>query len=297
MKKILFLLAIAAAVTTGSCNKINVTGDDKLPEGYVPVSSLTLDAPKTTINVNEEIQLTATVLPEDATYPEVTWSSSEEGIASVSASGLVKGLVAGQSTITASADGREQSVLISVVKPVPSGAVDLGLSVYWRGRNLGASKNTDAGDYYAWGENNTRSSSNPYTRDNYLNWESGTGYKNTVIDNNKLYDPCAKLYPQGTWRMPTAAEVEELIQKCNIFERISGSTTYYRVLSKSDNNKYIDIPKCGISNSESTYYWTSTFGSTKPAAMLLTKIGSAPVITLSSYDGWCGLPIRPVCDK
>ena len=293
MKKILFLLAIAAAVTTGSCNKIKVTGDDKLPEGYVSVSSLTLDAPRTTINVNEEIQLTATVLPEDATYPEVTWSSSEEGIASVSASGLVKGLAAGHSTITASADGREQSVLISVVKPVPSFAVDLGLSVYWRDRNLGASNSISNASLYAWGENNPREKST-FTQNNYPNW-GGSSYNQTSLDN--LFDPCAKLSPEGTWRMPTAAEVEELIQKCNIHERISGSTTYYRVLSKSDNNKYIDIPKCGISNSESTYYWTSSFGSTKPAAMLLTKSGSAPIISLSSYDGWCGLPIRPVCDK
>ena len=294
MKKILFLLAIAAAVTTGSCNKIKVTGDDKLPEGYVPVSSLTLDAPRTTINVNEEIQLTATVLPEDATYPEVTWSSSEEGIASVSASGLVKGLVAGQSTITASADGREQSVLISVVKPVPSFAVDLGLSVYWRDRNLGASKSTDAGDYYAWGENNTRSSSNSYTRDYYLNWESGTGYKNTVIDNNKLYDPCAKLSPQGTWRLPTAAEVNELINNCHITVTVMSVNVVCILSSRTNPDANIILPRINASDGVACHYWTSSFGTSAPSTMSVTSSGT---VALSSKDGWVGCLIRPVCDK
>ena len=294
MKKILFLLAIAAAITTGSCNKIKVTGDDKLPEGYVSVSSLTLDAPRTTINVNEEIQLTATVLPEDATYPEVTWSSSEEGIASVSASGLVKGLAAGQSTITASADGREQSVLISVVKPVPSFAVDLGLSVYWRDRNLGASKSTDAGDYYAWGENNTRSSSNSYTRDNYLNWESGTGYKNTVIDNNKLYDPCAKLSPQGTWRLPTAAEVNELINNCNITVTVMSGNVVCILSSRTNPDASIILPRINASDGVGCHYWTSSFGTSAPSTMSVTSSGS---VALSYKDGWVGCLIRPVCDK
>lgn len=44
-------------------------------------------------------------------------------------------------------------------------AVDLGLSVKWADRNVGASSPRDVGDFYAWGELETKSS---FTEDNYF---------------------------------------------------------------------------------------------------------------------------------
>ncbi|MGM9816741.1 MAG: hypothetical protein ACI304_06750, partial [Lepagella sp.] len=41
--------------------------------------------------------------------------------------------------------------------------VDLGLSVKWATKNVGATSPSDYGDYYAWGETSTKSS---YTEDN-----------------------------------------------------------------------------------------------------------------------------------
>ena len=72
---------------------IHVTG-----VGVVP-SILTLD-------VNETASLNAQVIPANATNRAVTWSSSASSVASVTATGVVKGLTAGTATITATtADG------------------------------------------------------------------------------------------------------------------------------------------------------------------------------------------------
>ena len=53
-----------------------------------------------TIYVGTIVQLIATVYPEDCTYPEVVWSSSNEDIASVSETGVVTALSEGKVEIT-----------------------------------------------------------------------------------------------------------------------------------------------------------------------------------------------------
>jgi len=71
----------------------------------IPVQSVTLTGP-TTVNLGQTVQLTATILPTTATNKAITFSSSNPGIASVSATGLVHGDASGDTTITVTtADG------------------------------------------------------------------------------------------------------------------------------------------------------------------------------------------------
>lgn len=65
-------------------------------------------------NIGKTSQLTATVSPANATYSNVTWTSSNTKIATVSSSGLVKGIAAGSVTITAAAGGVSASQTFSV---------------------------------------------------------------------------------------------------------------------------------------------------------------------------------------
>lgn len=66
----------------------------------VAVTGVTI-APKTaSVKVGETQQLTPNVAPENATNKEVTYSSSDDTKASVSASGLVTGVAEGEATIT-----------------------------------------------------------------------------------------------------------------------------------------------------------------------------------------------------
>jgi uncharacterized protein YjdB len=66
----------------------------------VAVTGVTLDESAIEVGIGSSQQLTATVAPENATDKSVTWESSDEGIATVSASGNVEGVAAGTATIT-----------------------------------------------------------------------------------------------------------------------------------------------------------------------------------------------------
>ena len=72
----------------------------------VKVEGVTLDKNEASINVNDTLQLNATVTPENATNKTVNWYSSNEEIATVDENGLVTPKKAGEVTITAiAADG------------------------------------------------------------------------------------------------------------------------------------------------------------------------------------------------
>ena len=66
---------------------------------YATGIDVTIDKP--TIIVSETAQCTATVTPENALVKDVTWTSSHPEVASVNANGLVKGLKAGTTEISA----------------------------------------------------------------------------------------------------------------------------------------------------------------------------------------------------
>ena len=67
------------------------------------VSSIVLNMDKVEGEEGEQIQIAATVLPEDATNKVISWSSSDESVASVDESGLISLLKKGTAVITASA--------------------------------------------------------------------------------------------------------------------------------------------------------------------------------------------------
>lgn len=95
------ITAVAAGSTSvkASCGKavafcqISVSGK--------PVEKITVAPDKLDMRKGETIQLTAAVTPEDAEYERITWSSSDEGVAIVDASGKVSAVKAGSAEITA----------------------------------------------------------------------------------------------------------------------------------------------------------------------------------------------------
>ena len=93
----------------------------------VPVTSVTLDKTSLTLDVGGSDTLTATVKPDDASNKAVTWSTSNEKVATVDQNGNVKAVGAGKATITAAAsDGSGKTatceVMVNgpVVPPQPS---------------------------------------------------------------------------------------------------------------------------------------------------------------------------------
>ena len=71
----------------------------------------------TSLRVSEQVQLTATIMPETSTDKSVSWSSADENIASVDADGLVIALSEGSTVITArTANGLQDQITITVIE-------------------------------------------------------------------------------------------------------------------------------------------------------------------------------------
>lgn len=68
------------------------------------VEGITLDKTEGILNVGNTVTITATVAPEEATNSAVTWSSSDESVATVDETGKVTAVAAGNATITATSE-------------------------------------------------------------------------------------------------------------------------------------------------------------------------------------------------
>lgn len=71
----------------------------------IPVTSVKISGPDAAFIGGENVQYTATVIPDNATHPEVTWDSSDKEVATIDQSGNVTIVGAGTTTITATAGG------------------------------------------------------------------------------------------------------------------------------------------------------------------------------------------------
>lgn len=88
-------------------------------EDVIPVESITLDKATASITGEGTVKLAATVLPTDATYRSIRWTSSNESVATVGIDGTVASQGKGTATITAtSLDGKESATCqITVLNP------------------------------------------------------------------------------------------------------------------------------------------------------------------------------------
>lgn len=83
----------------------------------VAVTSISLNKTNLTLEMGEYVQLVATVLPENATNKEVTWTSSHSSIVNVSRDGVIGALYPGTATITASCGNKSATCTVTVKNP------------------------------------------------------------------------------------------------------------------------------------------------------------------------------------
>ena len=177
--------------------------------------------------------------------------------------------------------------------------VDMGLSVKWASVNIGANKPEEYGDYFAWGETETKSQ---YGYSTYK-WLQGKYYTLTkyntdydygnVIDNKIVLDKeddAAVANWGGNWRMPTDAECVEL---CNnaIWEEITQNGVKGMKVTSTKNGNSIFLPIAGSYthygfDAESYIYWSSSLYPSNPENAYI--IGG-------KKDRTIGGSIRPVC--
>lgn len=100
-------------------NKGTITVKENDP---VPVTEVSLDRSKLSLAINDTAVLTASVQPDNATDKTVTWTSSDNNVATVDNSGRITGVAKGTATITATAnDGSGSSAVcvVTVIAPIP----------------------------------------------------------------------------------------------------------------------------------------------------------------------------------
>lgn len=71
---------------------------------FYAVEGITLDKTEGILNVGNTVTITVTVAPEEATNPAVTWSSSDESVATVDETGKITAVAVGNATITATSE-------------------------------------------------------------------------------------------------------------------------------------------------------------------------------------------------
>ena len=165
--------------------------------------------------------------------------------------------------------------------------VDLGLSVMWATTNIGAARPESYGNYYAWGETETKSE---YRKDNYYIWAGS--------DLTPSYD-AAYVNWGGNWRIPTKAEFEELRDRCSWeYMKISG-TPGFDVKGPNGNSIFLPMPgylfdtyidDIGIIGT----YWSSEQKSDYSSQAYVIDIYNDGDISLFANSRYYGLSIRPV---
>lgn len=266
-----------------------------------PISAVTLNQTSLELEPSETVQLVATAVPENAIYETITWSSSNTSVATVSDAGLVTASASGECTITVDVDGKQATCRINVSEPTPE-YVDLGLSVKWATFNVGATKPEQNGDYFAWGEIESKSS---YGMQNYF------FYRGSMIRYNQsdmktelmISDDVAASKWGGNWRMPTNEEFAELIEYCT-WRWIKVNDVYgYLVTSTIPGytDKSIFLPASGhyedsslVSSGVSNFYWSSSLILDGTCYGAKNIAFSSVDVSCSSAGRWYGAAVRPI---
>lgn len=187
--------------------------------------------------------------------------------------------------------------------------VDLGLpsGLLWATCNVGADSPDDYGDYFAWGETETKSD---YDWDTYK-WCNGS--KNTLtkyctkssygtVDNRtvlEMSDDAARANWGGDWRMPTTDDWQELYDNCTWTWMSDGDVGGYRVTGSNGHSLF--LPAAGNRNGTSLYgagsfgiYWSSSLNTVSPYYAYYLYFYSGNVSPQSHLNRFNGFTVRPV---
>ncbi len=186
----------------------------------------------------------------------------------------------------------------------PEDLIDLGLSVKWRNCNLGATVENEYGDYYAWGETESKEkySWNTYFDSPYTDTSEWKGCEINMDISGKEYDAATALLG-SRYRMPTKDEMQELIDNC-VWEWTQLKDTHgFKVTGPNGNN--IFLPAAGNKEDKDVSnpgkyggYWTSVpmSDNSKSMASNLYFYGttSYKLFNLQWSNRYTGRSIRPV---
>ena len=192
--------------------------------------------------------------------------------------------------------------------------VDLGLpsGTLWATCNIGATSPEDYGDYFAWGETEPKE---VYSWATYK-WCNGATYNtltkycsnsdygaNGFVDNKKELDPeddAAYVNWGSSWRMPTMAQFQELVENCTW--QLTTQNGVVGQLAKGPNGKTLFLPSANYYYNSSLSaeditgdYWSREGGYSSSFLAFDLYFESAGNVYWDDFIFRCdGLTVRPV---
>ncbi|MBQ4525476.1 MAG: fimbrillin family protein [Bacteroidaceae bacterium] len=189
-------------------------------------------------------------------------------------------------------------------------AIDLGLSVMWASKNVGANSPEEYGGYFAWGETEEKED---YSVSNSLTFglsDSELLSRGIIGEDGNLtasHDVAATKWA-GDWRTPTYEEISELMEKCTWEWTTHNGVNGRKVTGPNENS--IFLPAAGARNGTNHsgggtdgFYWGAKPGYNGDF-LIYDKYGYADRLYFNSYDFYQmdydnrnrGYTVRPVCD-
>ena len=285
------------------------------------VSNIELSQTELSVKVGETTQLSATVLPENATNKNLKWESSDTDVATVDQSGKVISVAGGTCTITCSAtdgSGVKAECIVTVTNPDNSGTldghdyVDLGLpsGTLWATCNVGANSPEEYGDYFAWGETTTKGGTYNWSTYKYCQGSYDTMTKYCTDSSYGTVDNKTKLEPSDDaatvnwgsgWQMPSEEQLEELYNS-------SHTTTTWttmngvkgKMITSKSNGNSIFLPAAGSRHGTSLdnaggsgNYWSRSLRTSRNDSACYLLFSSINIIS-GNGSRYYGQSVRPV---
>lgn len=297
------------------------------------------------LSANTSFQITKKILHVGDTFTQEVSTSSDGSISYISTNPSVATVDASTGLVTAIANG-ETTILASVAasSTYPSSAasytvlvenlnqhmgheyVDLGVvvdgkKILFAKTNIGAEKPADYGDYYAWGEIETK---DHYWWDNYkyAEWIEGEpavydedgfllvppvqGHNralNLGLDISGTQYDAARQNWGGSWRIPTKEELSQLREKCDwtitsMANSEGNPIAGYKVSNKENGRNFIFLPMAGFGvqqlTSEYGLYWSSTQDINNEFKSDALQFRHDYCFVYESWENCYGYSVRPV---
>ena len=167
--------------------------------------------------------------------------------------------------------------------------VDMGYGMKWATMNIGANNPEESGDYFAWGETDTKAS---YSLSTYFDpdsqiypWQSGPTLGRSL--RLKREDDAAHALWGDDWRMPNYEEISMLADKSKFTWTWDNAKKGYKVTSKQTGNS-IFLPASGYM-SESTIISAGLWGAVWASSSRLDRSVDAQVLYFANMYGRDGL--------
>ena len=273
MKKIFLILStVLAMVTAVSCQDSDETE-------IIATTGVTLNTSAVSIFPGEQVELKATLTPENGTSSYKTWASSDAKIATVDVWGRVLGVNPGEATITVTtASGKHTATCKVTVKEIPATGVTLN--------------KTETSVYIGENETLTVTVTPGNTSDKTITWTSSKPEIATVGEDGKVTG-----VELGTATI-TATTKNGISASCEVTVKLRTPTEPEQVtLWKADNAGYRGLfgaasdngKTAGIGNwlsyNDGVAYWTeNTTGAPRKATLTLSTGSTITVNQVEAKD-------------